>query len=188
MIDVINGNSGELLDIVTPEGEIIGQARRSEAHGNNKLLHRVVHVFVFDTGGKLLLQKRSMKKDVAPGKWDTSVGGHVDQGETIESAVLREMEEELGITMPVPEWGSEGPPCSCAAPRFMYKYIHSNNIESELVHSYSYIHNAEIRFNTEEIDAVRFWELSEIKETLGKGILSDNFEHEFANYLNWSGK
>lgn len=184
----IDKDGGELLDIVTPEGQIIGKARRNEVHGNNKLLHRVVHVFVFNVEGKLLLQKRSMKKDVAPGVWDTSVGGHVDLGETIEAAVFREMEEELGITMPVPEWGTEGPPCSCAQPLFMYKYIHSNQIESELVHSYSYIHNGEVVFNTDEIDEVRYWDLNEIKETLGKGILSDNFEHEFVSYLSWSGR
>ncbi|MCG6553831.1 MAG: NUDIX domain-containing protein [Candidatus Magnetominusculus sp. LBB02] len=182
----MSSEGAELLDIVNPEGQVIGQARRNEVHGNNKLLHRVVHVFVFNPEGKLLLQKRSMKKDVAPGVWDTSVGGHVDLGETIEAAVLREMSEELGVTLPVPEYSSEGPPCSCTQPRFMYKYIHSNQIESELVHSYSYIHNADVVFNTDEIDEVRYWDLNEIKETLGKGILSDNFEHEFANYLSLS--
>jgi isopentenyl-diphosphate delta-isomerase type 1 len=182
-----NGTGAEMLDIVTPEGKVIGQARRSEVHGNNKLLHRVVHVFVFNVEGKLLLQKRSMKKDVAPGVWDTSVGGHVDLGEAIETAVFREMEEELGIQMPTPEWGTEGPPCSCAMPQFMYTYIHSNQVESELVHSYTYIHNGEIVFNTEEIDEVRHWDIDEIKTTLGKGILSDNFEHEFVSYLKYKG-
>jgi isopentenyldiphosphate isomerase len=181
-------NGDELLDIVTPEGEVIGRAPRSEVHGNNKLLHRVVHVFVFDAEGKLLLQKRSMNKDVAPGMWDTSVGGHVDLGETVEEAVLREMEEELGIRMPEREWATEGPPCSCGKPLFMYKYIHSNRYESELVHSYSFIHNGDIIFNRDEIDEVRCWDIDEIKETLGKtGILSDNFEHEFVTYLNYKG-
>ncbi|MBF0557086.1 MAG: NUDIX hydrolase, partial [Nitrospirae bacterium] len=61
-------------------------------------------------------------------------------------------------------------------------------IESELVHSYSYIHNGEIVFNTDEIDEVRYWDLNEITKTLGKGILSGNFEHEFVNYLSWLGR
>ena len=61
------------------------------------LLHKVVHVLVFNDAGNLLLQKRSMNKDVAPGKWDTSVGGHVSPGEDLKTAALREMKEELGV-------------------------------------------------------------------------------------------
>src|SRR5512135_642118 len=90
-------NEREMLEIVDSDGNVLGLAERSELHGNPALIHRVVHVLVFDTHGRLLLQKRSLSKDVAPGKWDTSVGGHVNPGEDIESAALREMREELGM-------------------------------------------------------------------------------------------
>jgi isopentenyldiphosphate isomerase len=159
----------EMLEVVNDRGEILGTLPRSEIHGNPSLMHRVVHVLVFNGNGELLLQKRSMNKDVAPGRWDTSVGGHVNAGETLDEALQREMEEELGIAE--------------AEPEFLYTYIHSNNYESELVYTYSCLYNGEIRYQESEIDEVRPWNLDEIKESLGKGILSDNFEHEINMYL-----
>ncbi len=159
----------ELLDIVTSAGEVINTLPRTEIHGNPSLIHRVVHVLVFNGKGELFLQKRSMDKDVAPGKWDTSVGGHVNAGESLELAVLRELEEELGIS-------------SCA-PKFLYSYIHSNSYETELVYTYSCDFDGEINFQDDEIDEVRAWGMQEIKDNIGKGILSDNFEHEIETFL-----
>ncbi|MBF0316641.1 MAG: NUDIX domain-containing protein [Nitrospirae bacterium] len=167
----------EMLDIVNEAGEIIGVASRGEVHGNNSLLHRVVHALVFDAAGNLILQKRSMIKDVAPGKWDTSVGGHVDHGETIEAALLREMREELDITLDLTVAGPD------KQPELMYSYIHSNSYESELVHTYRYTHTGTIDFNRDEIDEVRAWSLQEVRDNLNSGIFSDNFEDEFRKYL-----
>jgi len=162
----------ELLEVVDVDGRVRGAAPRREVHGNREWLHRVVHVLVFDRHNRLLLQKRSMQKTVAPGKWDTSVGGHVDCGESIESAMFREMAEELGIRQVKPE--------------FAYQYIHSNVFESELVFTYLCRFDEEPRFNRDEIDAVAFWEASEIDAALGSGRLSDNFEHEFSLYRKWA--
>jgi isopentenyldiphosphate isomerase len=111
-----------------------------------------------------------MRKDVAPGKWDTSVGGHVPNGEDLITAAIREMEEELGIT-----------PINLKP---LYSYIHSNHYESELVFTHSCMHNGPFSFNKEEIDEVRFWDMEEIKNAMGTGLLSDNFESEVNKYLN----
>ena len=81
----------EQLEIVDYKGEVIGSAPRSEIHGNPSLIHRVVHVLVLNKKGEILLQKRSRNKDVAPGRWDTSVGGHVGIGEDLVSSSKREM-------------------------------------------------------------------------------------------------
>lgn len=159
----------EYLEVVNELGEIINTLPRSAIHGNPSLMHRVVHVLVFNRRGELLLQKRSMNKDVAPGKWDTSVGGHIDAGETISEAVKREMEEELGI--------------AALEPEFLYTYIHSNSYETELVYTHSCIHSGKIKFNQYEINEVRPWRIEEIKENLGKGVFSDNFENEFVKYI-----
>ena len=164
----------ELLEVIDSRGEIRGAAPRCEVHGNNEWLHRVVHVLVFDSSNRLLLQKRSMAKTVAPGKWDTSVGGHVDCGESIESAMHREMAEEFGI--------------ETIRPEYAYQYIHSNDFESELVYTYVCQFDGEVRFNRDEIDVAAFWELPEIEANLGCGLFSDNFEHEYSVYRIWSGK
>ncbi len=160
----------EQLEIVNEKGEVIGLAARSEIHGNPSLMHRVVHVLVFNPEGKLLLQKRSLNKDVAPGKWDTSVGGHVGVGEELTLSARREMEEELGIA-----------PCGM---EYLYTYTHTNPYETELVTTYRCRCSGPIRFNREEIEEVSYWDLDEIMEATGKGILSENFEHEFRTYLN----
>lgn len=162
-------DADEYLEIVNEKGEIIGSAQRSEIHGNPSLMHKVVHILVFNRKGDLLLQKRSKNKDVAPGKWDTSVGGHVEAGEDLLGSCKREMLEELGITEFEPE--------------YLYSYIHRNNYESELVSTYLCVYDDEISYNMTEIDEIRFWKIQEIKEAMGQKIFSDNFEDEFRNYL-----
>ncbi len=159
----------ELLEVVNHKGEVISILPRAHIHGNPSMVHRVVHILVFNTKGDLLLQKRSMSKDVAPGKWDTSVGGHLNPGEDPLSAARREMKEELGISL--------------GEPKFLYTYMHTNSYETELVYTYSCLYEGKICFNPEEIDEVKFWSLAEIHEHMGKKILSDNFEHELLNYM-----
>lgn len=159
----------ERLEIVNYKGEVIGHASRSEIHGNPSMTHRVVHVLVFNSKGEILLQKRSQKKDVAPGKWDTSVGGHVAIGENLICSSRREMYEELGVE------GHE--------PEYLYSYTHSNVYETELVTTYRCLIEENFSFAREEIDEIRFWNFDEIRGVMGRGILSDNFEHEFITYL-----
>jgi len=160
--------------VVDERGRTLRLAPREEVHGNPELLHKVVHVLVLEPGGQgLLLQKRSMDKDVAPGLWDTSVGGHVAPGEELLEAARREMLEELGLQAPL---------------QFLYSYIHRNPYESELVYTFKahVPRDREFRFNASEIQEVRFWELEEIKRRLGSGIFSRNFEQEFGLYLQWA--
>ena len=162
----------ELLEVVNHKGEIVSILPRNLIHGNPSLTHRVIHVLVFNTEGYLLLQKRSMSKDVAPGRWDTSVGGHINPGEDPLSAARREMGEELGI--------------SVGEPNFLYTYKHTNSYETELVYTFSCIYEGEIIFNPAEIDEIKFWSLDEISGHMDKKILSDNFEHEILNYLQFT--
>ena len=163
----------EYLEIVNDKHEVIGIQLRSKIHGNPDLMHRVVHVLVINSDGQILLQKRSQSKDVAPGRWDTSVGGHVGVGEDLLLSSKREMHEELGITGPEPE--------------YLYTYIHTNAYETEFVTTYRCRCDEGFVFNRDEIDEIRFWNFDEIRETIGEKILSDNFENEFRNYLAYLG-
>ncbi len=159
----------EILEVVDENGNVLKHSRRSEIHGNPSLIHRVVHVLVFDNADRLLLQKRSHNKDIAPGKWDTSVGGHLNPGEGILEAARREMKEELGIA-------------DCRL-EYLYTYLFSNNIESELVSTFTCVYNEEFFINREEIDEIAFWDMKKIKENLGKNLFSGHFEKEISTYL-----
>jgi isopentenyl-diphosphate delta-isomerase type 1 len=93
--------SEEIFDVVNEQDEIIGRASRGEVHRQG-LKHRAVHVLIFNARGELFLQKRSMKKDCFPGAWDSSASGHLDVGEEYDACALREVREELGISLSKP--------------------------------------------------------------------------------------
>lgn len=155
----------EWFPLVNEEGETIGKATRKECHSGSKLLHPVIHLHIFNDAGDLYLQKRSMTKDIQPGKWDTAVGGHIDLGETVEEALRREVREELGITDFIPQ--------------LIARYIFESEIEKELVNSFRTIYNGTITPDPSELDGGRFWTVAEIKDNLGKGVFTPNFEKEY---------
>lgn len=90
--------SEELLDVVDENDNVIEVKTRGEIHARG-LMHRAVHILVFNNRGDLFLQKRSMNKDENPGLWDSSAAGHVDSGEEYLQCALREITEELGIVV-----------------------------------------------------------------------------------------
>ena len=93
--------SDELLDVVDDNDEVIAVKRRGDIHAQG-LMHRAVHILLFNSRGELFLQKRSLSKDEQPGKWDSSAAGHVDTGENYLDCACREIGEELGIVVDQP--------------------------------------------------------------------------------------
>jgi isopentenyldiphosphate isomerase len=93
--------SDELLDVVDALDQVIAVERRGDIHARG-LMHRAVHILLFNRHGELFLQKRSMSKDEQPGKWDSSAAGHVDSGEDYADCARREIAEELGIIVEQP--------------------------------------------------------------------------------------
>jgi isopentenyldiphosphate isomerase len=91
----------EIFDVVNDRDEVVGRAPRREVHAK-QLRHRAVHVLVFNARGELFLQKRSMLKDTAKGKWDSSSSGHVDSGEDYDACAVREVWEEIGLKLTQP--------------------------------------------------------------------------------------
>lgn len=158
-------NKIEYFPLVNDQGEVIGKASRKECHSGSFLLHPVVHLHVFNSKGELYLQKRASNKDIQPGKWDTSVGGHVDYGEKITDTLHREVKEELGIKK--------------FQPTFIFQYKFKSQQEAELVHSFYTVYDGEITPDPIEIEEGRYWSINEIEASIGKDIFTPNFEQEW---------
>ena len=161
----------EIFEIVDLSGRVIGRAQRSKVHGNPELMHRSVHVLVLDPGAsaddrRIFLQKRSADKDIQPGKWDSSVGGHVAPGESALQAAKREMSEELGV--------------AGVDLQLLYSYLWRTEVETELVSSYLCYYNGPVRILRSEIDEGRFWSFAQIERMLASGVFTPNFEEEFS--------
>ncbi len=164
-------NANEIFPIMNERGITVGRAARWQCHNGSKLLHPVVHLYVFNSKGELYLQKRPSWKDIQPGKWDISVGGHVGFGESIDNALRRETKEELGI--------------EDFTPVFIKRFVFESPIEKELVHSFRTLYDGPI-FPSQELDGGRFWSQKEILEQMGKKIFTPAFESEYSS-LSLSG-
>lgn len=157
-------NNEEIFPVVDENGTTVGKATRGECHSGSKLLHPVVHLHLFDSSGRIYLQQRPLWKDIQPGKWDTAVGGHIDYGESVEAALRRETQEELGL--------------AGLSVEFLLKYVFESERERELVHVFRATYDGDVR-PSEELDGGRFWSLDELREAFGKGLLTPNFEQEY---------
>jgi len=150
-------NPDELFDVVDENDCVVGQASRAEVH-RKKLLHRAVHILVFDTRGSVVLQKRSMAKDTCPGLLSTSCAGHVDAGETYDAAAVRELGEELGV-----------PANAAQTMKFLFKMRPCSEIGWEFVHVYKLDKFAgTLAPSPAEIDALFAFPPAEIDEKIAR--------------------
>jgi isopentenyl-diphosphate delta-isomerase type 1 len=154
----------EMFQLVDEAGAPVGSAERAECHGNPALLHAVVHLHVLDRSGRLYLQRRALSKDTNPGRWDTSVGGHVAAGEPVDAALRREAREELGI--------------DASAARPLFAYLYRNRFESEYAHCFALAYDGPFAPDPAEIVEGRFFTFAEIDAMRGTGELTPMFEHE----------
>ncbi len=138
---------GEIFDVVDADDRVIGRASRHDVH-RQKLLHRAVHVFVFNTKGELFLQRRSQWKDSHPLRWDSSAAGHVNTGHTYDETAPREIEEELGVTAPV---------------ELLWPIAAGENTGWEFVRLYRAQHDGPFQLNPAELDGGGFFTLDQVE-------------------------
>lgn len=136
----------ELLILVDQHDEEIGTASKVLCHMGEGLLHRAFSALIFDPQGRLLLQQRAAGKPLWPMYWSNSCCSHPRAGESMDFAVRRRVQEELGMR---------------AELRFLYKFQYRAEygdvgVEHEVCSVYAGVCSAPVRAHPQEIAAWRY--------------------------------
>ncbi len=160
----------ELLSVVDENDTVIDNRPRHEIHALG-LMHRAVHILVFNDKQQLFLQKRSMNKDLNKGLWDTSAAGHVDIGEDYLPSAIREAQEELGISIQ-----------NSLVP--LFKLPATPQLGMEFVQVYRCQHNGPFVLAAEEIDEGAWYAQTDISRrvTSDDASLTDTFKIIWQHY------
>ncbi len=161
----------ELLDVVNEKDEAIATATRSTVHERG-LLHRGVHVFLFDEAGRMLVQKRSAARAQYPSVWDCSVSEHVKAGESYHEAVRRGLLEELGI-------GD-----AALQPLVHFKMEYGPNDHEISMLFKAVVHTDRVEFDPVEIEQIEYHSLAELRSFLENG--ERPFSYWFEQLLLWA--
>ena len=161
----------EYIDIVNKKGKLTGDScLKSEAHRLGHY-HNTVHVWLFTTDGEILLQQRALSKEICPGLWDVSAAGHVDSGETLEDAAVRETFEELNYKLSKTDLIKVGV--------FLKEQTYQNGIkDNEFHHTYiACLKNSidELTFDPIEVEAIKLVTIKTFKDLLGLSHSNNHF-------------
>ncbi len=158
----IVSDEAELLILVDSEDQPIGELDKAACHNGEGKLHRAFSLFVLNSKGQILLQKRAKNKRLWGGYWSNSCCSHPRVGESMVDAVVRRSEQELGLAVDA---------------KFVYKFEYSAKFgeagsECELCSVYVAQTSDEPVFNTEEISACRWVSPAKLAKAL-----VDNADH-----------
>ncbi len=136
----------EPLVLVDEEDRDIGYLDKAAAHQGHGVLHRAFSLFIFNARGELLLQRRAAGKRLWPGFWSNTCCSHPRRGETLEQAIHRRLEEELGLSTPL---------------QFLFKFQYqaqydAQGAEHELCSVYAGRSDGKAKVNVNEISALRY--------------------------------
>ena len=149
---MVSLTSSESVDVVSENDETLYVTSLEDCKRNG-LLHRCVSIFLLNSDGELLLQRRSLQDDWLPGKWTVSSTGHVRAGEIPWHASIRELKEELGID---------------AEPKFLFKLVlprisWSEFTEYELAYAFEASTDMDIVIEPLEVQQVKFLPISDCR-------------------------
>lgn len=153
-----------------------GEASLEDIHAKG-LRHRVVIVVVYDSNGRLLLQRRSKMVVTNPGKWDVSAAGHVDSGEDYSNAARRELFEETGLS------GLELKEIA----HYYTESVTDGRILNRFIKIYKTTVSPDTKFviDHNELSEVKWFSNAELKLLLGKH--PEKFNHDFSEVLSKIG-
>ncbi len=158
----------ELVVIVDRDNRITGATPRWKMR-RDRLIHRASFIIVFRPGGRLLVQKRTLDKDIYPGLLEIAAGGVVRHGETYKISALRELQEETGIT------GIDL--------NFHFDFYFEDDSNRVWGRIFSCIWDGDIKPQKEEVEWGRFLGQDEIEEGITRGKFTPDSE-----YLYWLAK
>ena len=152
----IVSDPNEQLILVDSDDNKIGYSSKSECHKGEGNLHRAFSVFIFNSSGQLLIQKRSSNKELWDLHWSNSCCSHPRKNERTKSAAIRRLKEELGIVCKL---------------HHIYKFIYHAQYkdagsEHELCHVFVGLFDGEIKANPEEIDDWKFIKTDDLEKEL----------------------
>lgn len=146
-----------LLVLVNEQDEAIGTMEKMEVH-RKAILHRAFSVFLFNSKGEMLLQRRALQKYHSGGLWTNACCSHPFPTETPVSAAMRRMKEELGFTTQVEPAFS-----------FIYKATLDNELtEYEFDHVLVGVYDGELLLNEDEVGDYCFRSMVDLKEHLAQ--------------------
>lgn len=164
-----DGAMDELLDVLDKDGTATGKiSSKAEVHQNG-FYHNTAHIWFYNSDYKILLQQRSAKKTFYPLLWDVSVAGHVDSGESIRQAAVRETREEIGLFISETDLKKIGVFES-------FKDYNNGFIDNEFHHTFICELKVELKSlkpHPEEVEDLKLISVSKFTDLLGQ-IGSDN--------------
>ena len=158
----------EMVDIIDENDNIIGETTWEEAV-KNKLLRRSVRIFIFNSKGEMLLQKRSKKVKIHPNLWTSAATGSVTSGEEYEKIAQKELLEEVGIKTTL---------------NFLFKIRQNDSICAVFEGFY----DGKVKSNW-EVEKTEFVKIDKIKEEIENNNrnFTDGFKKSFKRYLELKG-
>ncbi|MFJ8649937.1 isopentenyl-diphosphate Delta-isomerase [Streptomyces sp. NPDC093546] len=160
-----------MLELVDEEGTTIGTAEKLSAHQAPGRLHRAFSVFLFDSEGRMLLQRRALGKYHSPGVWSNTCCGHPYPGELPFVAATRRTGEELGLA---PELLQEA-----GTVRYNHPDPASGLVEQEYNHLFTGLVSQRPRPDAGEIAETTYVTARELAELQGR----ETFSAWFATVL-----
>lgn len=168
----------EYIAILNAEGLPTGETSlKSEIHQKG-YYHNTAHVWYYNTNAEILLAQRAATKAIYPLLWDISVAGHVDAGETIAQAAIRETREEIGLEITAQELLKVG----------IYKCFQSypnGIVDNEFHHTYiAEISNTlkDLKLDPDEVEQVKYVTIPEFLNLLDNSHNNSHFVASNTNY------